>query len=92
MSAKRLNLRLRGVYAPIECQQLSPPKSRKAMAVATKGVSLGQDAWRRLRRNRMAMVSLATIITIGLLAFLAPMLPLRPPINITPICNMNLRR
>ena len=53
--------------------------SEKPLAVATKGVSLGQDAWRRLRHNRMAMVSLATIITIGLLAFLAPMLPLAPP-------------
>ena len=42
----------------------------------TKGVSLGQDAWRRLRRNRMAMVSLVTLITIGLLAFFTPLLPL----------------
>jgi len=45
----------------------------------TKGVSLGQDAWRRLRRNRMAMASLVTLITIGLLAFLTPLLPLAPP-------------
>ena len=48
-------------------------------ATPTKGVSLGQDAWRRLRRNRMAMVSLVTIIAIGLLAFFAPMLPFAPP-------------
>jgi oligopeptide transport system permease protein len=45
----------------------------------TKGVSLGQDAWRRLRRNRLAMVCLATLIVIGLLAFFTPFLPLAPP-------------
>jgi oligopeptide transport system permease protein len=44
-----------------------------------KGVSLGQDAWRRLRRNRRAMASLVTLIAIGLLAFLTPFLPLQPP-------------
>src|SRR3954454_11032950 len=44
-----------------------------------KGTSLGQDAWRRLRRNRMAMFSLTTLITIGLLAFLTPLLPLAAP-------------
>lgn len=44
-----------------------------------KGVSLGQDAWRRLRRNRMAMASLATLATIGALAFFTPLLPIAPP-------------
>ena len=43
------------------------------------GVSLGSDAWRRLRRNPMAMLSLAMLVTIGVLAFLTPMLPLQPP-------------
>lgn len=43
------------------------------------GVSLGIDAWRRLRRNRVAMLCLVTLITIGLLAFLTPLLPLQPP-------------
>jgi oligopeptide transport system permease protein len=45
----------------------------------TKGVSLGQDAWRRLRRSRVAMLSLATIIAVGAAAFLTPLLPLQPP-------------
>ncbi|MEX2310408.1 MAG: ABC transporter permease [Pirellulales bacterium] len=45
----------------------------------TKGVSLGQDAWRRLRRNRTAMTCLVVLIVIGLLAFFAPLLPLAPP-------------
>jgi oligopeptide transport system permease protein len=48
-------------------------------AEPSKGVSLGKDAWRRLRRNRMAMFSLITLITIGVLAFLTPMLPLAAP-------------
>ncbi len=48
-------------------------------APPTRGVSLGQDAWRRLRRNRMAMISLGTLILIGLLSFLTPLLPLQPP-------------
>jgi len=43
------------------------------------GVSLGRDAWRRLRRNRMAMLCLGTLITIVVLAFLTPLLPLAPP-------------
>src|SRR6476620_7364054 len=48
-------------------------------ATAEKGISLGRDAWRRLRRNRMAMFSLATLITIALLAFFTPLLPLAAP-------------
>src|SRR4051812_7447300 len=51
----------------------------KPAAQAANGVSLGKDAWRRLRRNRMAMASLVTLITIGLLAALTPLLPLAPP-------------
>ncbi len=51
----------------------------QAIELAPKGVSLGRDAWRRLRRNRMAMLSLATLITIALLAFFTPILPLAAP-------------
>src|SRR3954470_1483083 len=51
---------------------------QKAEPIA-KGMSLGQDAWRRLRRNRMAMFSLMTLVTIALLAFLTPLLPLAAP-------------
>jgi oligopeptide transport system permease protein len=46
---------------------------------AGRSSSLGQDAWRRLRRNRPAMISLATLIMIGLSALFAPLLPLQPP-------------
>jgi oligopeptide transport system permease protein len=44
-----------------------------------KGISLGQDAWRRLRRKRTAMASLVALIVIGLAAFFTPLLPLAPP-------------
>ncbi|MCI0332915.1 MAG: ABC transporter permease [Planctomycetes bacterium] len=53
--------------------------SERLPANAAKGVSLGKDAWRRLRRNRMAMASLVALIIIGLLAFFTPLLPLAPP-------------
>jgi len=48
-------------------------------ARAMKGVSLGRDAWRRLRRKRMAMVSLGFLVVLGSLALLTPLLPLQPP-------------
>jgi oligopeptide transport system permease protein len=48
-------------------------------AASAKGVSLGQDAWRRLRRNRTAIASLAMLFVIGLLAYFTPLLPLEPP-------------
>ena len=46
---------------------------------ATKGMSLSQDAWRRLRKNRVAMLSLTVLVLICLLAFLTPLLPLQAP-------------
>ncbi len=48
-------------------------------AVADAGLSLGGDAWRRLRRDSVAMLSLAILIAISVLAFLTPMLPLQTP-------------
>ncbi len=50
-------------------------------AEAIRGVSLGQDAWRRLRRNWVAMVSLVFLVLLGLSALLAPLLPLQSPIR-----------
>lgn len=43
------------------------------------GVSLRRDAWRRLRRNRVAMVCLIGLVILSLLAFFTPLLPLQPP-------------
>jgi oligopeptide transport system permease protein len=58
---------------------LDPIPDWQTATTAPKGVSLGRDAWRRLRRNRMAMFSLGTLVTIALLAFFTPLLPLAPP-------------
>jgi len=43
------------------------------------GVSLAHDAWRRLRRNRLAMASLWFLLVIALGAFLTPFWPLQSP-------------
>lgn len=48
-------------------------------AKAVHGVSLWQDAWRRLKRNRVAMISLGFLIVLACLAFLTPALPLQSP-------------
>jgi oligopeptide transport system permease protein len=55
------------------------PSAVHTAANLQKGVSLGQEAWRRLRRNRRAMASLAALIFIALTAFCTPILPLQPP-------------
>lgn len=55
------------------------PESPANSKNATAGMSLTQDAWRRLRRNRVAMTSLITLVLISVLAFLTPILPLQTP-------------
>ncbi|NND99060.1 MAG: ABC transporter permease subunit [Pirellulaceae bacterium] len=45
------------------------------------GVSLWQDAGKRLRRNRTAMIALFFLIVLGLAAFFTPLLPLQSPID-----------
>jgi len=50
-----------------------------AEAEQIQGVSLWRDAWRRLRKNRVAMVSLGYLIVLSLLAVFTPLLPLQPP-------------
>jgi len=46
-----------------------------------KGVSLWQDAWRRLRKGNLAMVSLYFLIFITALALVTPLLPLQSPLD-----------
>jgi len=46
-----------------------------------RGVSLWQDARRRLRRNLAARLSLAFLILLGLVALLTPLLPLQSPVR-----------
>lgn len=43
------------------------------------GSSLTQDAWRRLRKSKPSMLSLAILILVGLLALFTPLLPFQPP-------------
>ena len=50
-------------------------------AKEVQGVSLWQDAGRRLRRNPTAMGSLYFLFLLGLFAFLTPLLPLQSPID-----------
>ena len=45
------------------------------------GVSLWQDAWRRLRRNKTAMISLVFLILLAVMAFITPLLSLQSPID-----------
>ncbi len=52
-----------------------------AEADAIKGVSLGLDAWRRLKRDPRAMMSLIFLVVLTLAAFLTPLLPLQSPID-----------
>lgn len=47
-----------------------------------RGTSLARDAWRRLRRNRVALLSLCFLLLISLLAFFTPLLPLQSPYKV----------
>lgn len=48
-------------------------------AKQTRGVSLGRDAWRRLRRNRIAFGSLCFLIALAIASICTPVLPLQAP-------------
>lgn len=50
-------------------------------ARAIKGVSLWQDAWRRLKKNRVSMISLCFLILVVFLALITPLLPLQSPLD-----------
>lgn len=49
-------------------------------AASIRGVSLWQDAWKRLKRSWAAIFSLYFLMALGLAAFLTPLLPLQSPI------------
>jgi oligopeptide transport system permease protein len=52
-----------------------------AEARSMKGVSLWQDAWRRLRRNWVAIGALYLLVLVSALAILTPLLPLQSPMD-----------
>ena len=54
---------------------LTPGAAPAAAEAPEKGTSLWQDAWRRLRRNRMAVVSGGMLLVMALLCFGAPLIP-----------------
>ncbi|TWU28300.1 ABC transporter permease [Bythopirellula polymerisocia] len=62
-----------------EIQTAKIGETAVAPQAANMGMSLSQDAWRRLRKNRVAMLSMGTLIAICVLAFLTPLLPLQAP-------------
>jgi oligopeptide transport system permease protein len=53
-----------------------------AEAEAIRGTSLAADAWRRLKRNRVALASLCFLAGLLFLAVLTPLLPLQSPFTI----------
>ncbi|QDV70285.1 Oligopeptide transport system permease protein OppC [Rosistilla carotiformis] len=62
-------------------QQREHYRQLLADAQRIQGVSLWQDAWRRLRRRRASMLSLYFLIALAVLAFLTPALPLQSPLD-----------
>lgn len=52
----------------------SRAEPRQVEPAAARSRSLGQDAWRRLKQNKAAMVSMALLAVIALLALFAPLL------------------
>ena len=54
-------------------------KKSNPEALPLQGVSLGRDAWRRLRKTRSAMVALGFLILLAISSFFVPLLPLQSP-------------
>jgi len=52
------------------------------------GVSLGEDAWKRLRQNTAAMVALWFLVGIALVAIFTPFLPFQGPVFVQPDRNL----
>src|SRR6476469_2002072 len=59
----------------------SPNQVVTAFDITRKSRSLWRDAFRRLRKNKMAVASLVIIMLVALVALLAPRLPLFDPVT-----------
>ncbi len=55
------------LWEPLPCED------KDAEAIARPSTTFFQDAWRRLRRNKVAMVSLVVIVLIALISIFVPM-------------------
>ncbi|MEX2092796.1 MAG: ABC transporter permease [Pirellulales bacterium] len=60
-----------------------PASMKPGPGASLVGVSLGQDAWRQLRKSRVAMLCLGLLVAIFLSAFFTPLLPFQPPDQIS---------
>ena len=56
-------------------EPVASPSAATPPAASPLGTSLWREAWRRLRRNRMAVASGVFLLALGALALLAPVLP-----------------
>lgn len=54
----------------------APSGDLEKLRDADKGVSLWQDAWRRLKKNKMAMAGLVLVIIYAVISLSAPILPI----------------
>ena len=75
MSKSRWNLNERAFESILEASRGSA------------GESLWRDAWRRLRRNRFAYLSLLFLVAVILVSVLAPLLPLPSPMELDLRCE-----
>jgi oligopeptide transport system permease protein len=69
----------RSAETPTSGDKYEPYRKLLREAEAVRGVSLWQDAWRRLKRNRVAMASLGFLIVLATLALFTPLLPFQSP-------------
>ncbi len=58
---------------------MEPPTDTTEPLKPERGISLGQDAWRRLRKSWTASTALWVLVALSALAVLTPLLPLQPP-------------
>lgn len=52
------------------------PEATNEFSQPVKGVSLSKDAWRRMKKNKMAMFGLVVIIIYAIISLAAPILPI----------------
>lgn len=70
------NTKLLSVQVDVNAMDFEPvtSKEQEDLNVMSENTSYWQDAWRRLKKNKIAMVSLVVIILFILFAFIGPML------------------
>ena len=59
---------------PEDAFQPASAEEKESFIQDRKSVSYWKDAWRRLRRNKVAMVAMVIVILLGLFAFVGPLI------------------